>query len=155
MEKHMPETHLRHDYLASHDSDDAIAAATLEGTAAKDQSLEQVREILFGAESRRSEMERRALEARVAERFARIEAEYERRFEKLLQDLHQRFEKSCTMLEAEAAERRESMKIQHDELMERVEHAAAALGQAKTDREELAGLLNEVASRLRASTAAS
>ncbi|MEP6548537.1 MAG: hypothetical protein ABJD53_13840 [Gammaproteobacteria bacterium] len=45
------------------------------------------------------------------------------------------------------------MKIQHDELIGRLERAASALGQAKTDREELAGLLNEVASRLRASTA--
>lgn len=112
-----------------------------------------MREILFGAESRRSESERRALEGRVAERFGRLEAEHERRFEKLLQDLHQRFEKSCAMLETEAAERRESMKIQHDELIGRLERAASALGQAKTDREELAGLLNEVASRLRASTA--
>jgi hypothetical protein len=44
--------------------------------------------------------------------------------------------------------------MQHDELVGRMEHAASALGQAKTDREELAGLLNEVASRLRTSTGA-
>jgi hypothetical protein len=154
MDKHMLESNLRHDYLTTHDSDEIAAAAILQNAPAKDQSLEQVREILFGAESRRSEMERRALEGRVAERFGRMEAEYERRFEKLLQDLHQRFEKSCAMLEAEAAERRESMKIQHDELIGRLEREAFALGQAKTDREELAGLLDEVAGRLRASTAA-
>ena len=106
------------------------------------------------AESRRSETERRVMESKVAERFSKLEAEYERRFEKLLQDLHQRFEKSCAMLDAESAERREAMQIQHDELIARLEKAAHSLGHAKTDREELAGLLNEVANRLRAAAAA-
>ena len=121
----------------------------LEGPGARDQSLEQVREILFGAESRRAETERRALEDKTSERFGRLEAEHERRFEKLMQELVQRFEKSCAMLDAEANERREAMRTQQRELIARLEKAAATLGQAKTDREELAGLLTEVASRLR------
>jgi len=88
--------------------DDADAEAILDGTAPNDHSLEQVREILFGAQSRRFETERRALESKTTERFARLEAEYERRFEQLLRDLHQRFDKTCAMLEAESAERREA-----------------------------------------------
>jgi hypothetical protein len=128
-----------------HDNDHAI----FERSEGKDASLEQVREILFGAESRRSEAERRALEINVAERFARLEADYERRFEKLLQDLHQRFEKSCAMLEAESAERRQAMRIQHDELVAQLETAAQSLAHAKTGREELAAMLNDVANRLR------
>jgi hypothetical protein len=129
---------------------DAEVEAILDGTTAKEPSLEQVREILFGAESRRAEAARRALEAEVAERLGRLEAEYERRFEKLLQDLQQRFDKACEMVGAESAERRKSMQTQHDELITRLERAAYSLGQAKTNREELAGLLDDVASRLRA-----
>jgi len=130
--------------------EDAAAHAILEGSPGPDHSLEQVREILFGAESRRSETERRALESKVAERFDRLEAEYERRFEKLLAELHQRFEKNCSMLEAEAAERREALRIQHDELVRRLEAAAELMRHTKTDRQELADLLTDVASRLRA-----
>jgi hypothetical protein len=134
--------------------DDVGAEAILEGTEPSDHSLEQVREILFGAESRRSETQRRALESKVAERFDRLEAEYERRFERLLQDLHQRFDKNCAMLEAESAERREALRIQHDKLVARLEAAAESISQTKTDRQELADLLNDVASRLRAASAA-
>jgi hypothetical protein len=154
MQKQAFETSSEHAHRNGASHDDAGAQAILEGSAVKDQSLEQVREILFGAESRRSETERRAMESKVAERFSKLEAEYERRFEKLLQDLHQRFEKSCAMLDAESAERREAMQSQHDELIARLEKAAHSLGHAKTDREELAGLLNEVANRLRAAAAA-
>jgi hypothetical protein len=46
------------------------------------------------------------------------------------------------------------MRIQQSELIARLEKAATTLGQAKTDREELAGLLSEVASRLRSASAA-
>jgi NTP pyrophosphatase (non-canonical NTP hydrolase) len=137
---------------AAHGEPDAHAI--LDGSQGNDHSLEQVREILFGAESRRSEAERCALEAKVAERFDKIEAEYERRFERLLQDLHQRFDRSCAMLEAESAERREAMRIQHDKLIMQLETAADSLGQTKTGREELADLLNDLANRLRAATAA-
>jgi hypothetical protein len=126
----------------------------LEGPVGRDQSLEQVREILFGAESRRAEAERRALDDKTSERFGQLEAEHERRFEKLMQELVQRFERTCAMLEAEANERRNAMRIQQDELIARLEKAAASLGRAKTDREELAGLLTEVASRLRSASAA-
>jgi hypothetical protein len=128
------------------------AQTILEGSAAKDPSLEQVREILFGAESRRAESARRALESEVAERFGRLEAEYERRFEKLLQELHQRFEKACALLEAETAERRKALQSQHAELSKQFEHAAEALGAQKTSRDELASLLDEVANRLRAAS---
>jgi hypothetical protein len=131
---------------------EAEAQAILEGSAAKEPSLEQVREILFGAESRRSESARRALETEVAERFGRLEAEYERRFEKLLQELHQRFEKACAQLEAETAERRKALQAQHAELSMRLEQAAHALGAQKTSRDELASLLDEVANRLRAAS---
>jgi hypothetical protein len=135
-----------------HDGTDA--QSILEGPAARDPSLEQVREILFGAESRRAEAERRALDDKTSERFGKLEAEHERRFEKLMQELVQRFEKTCAMLEAEANERRDAMRIQQAELIARLEKAAASLGQAKTDREELAGLLTEVASRLRSASVA-
>src|ERR1700744_1564402 len=111
---------------------DAEAEAILDGVTAREPSLEQVREILFGAESRRAESARRSLEAQVAERFGRLEAEYERRFEKLLQELHQRFEKSCALLEAETAERRKALQSQHTELSTRLEQAAEALGTQKT-----------------------
>jgi hypothetical protein len=126
----------------------------LEGTVTRDQSLEQVREILFGAQSRRAEAERRALDDKTSERFGKLEAEHERRFEKLMQELVQRFDRTCAMLEAEGNERRDAMRIQQNELIARLEKAAATLGQAKTDREELAGLLIEVASRLRSASAA-
>jgi hypothetical protein len=131
---------------------EAEAQAILESSAAKDPSLEQVREILFGAESRRVESARRALESQVAERFGRLEADYERRFEKLLQELHQRFEKACALLEAETAERRKALQSQHTELSTRLEQAAQALGAQKTSRDELANLLDEVANRLRAAS---
>lgn len=132
---------------------DAMAEAILESGTARDPSLEQVREILFGAESRRVEAARVALEGRVAERFGRLEAEHERRFEKLLGELQQRFEKAATMLESEAAERRSSLQRQHAELMEQIESSAEALRQSKTNRDELADLLEDVASRLRAAGA--
>jgi hypothetical protein len=131
---------------------EAEAQTILESSANKDPSLEQVREILFGAESRRAESARRALEAHVAERFGRLEAEYERRFEKLLQELHQRFEKACALLEAETGERRKALHSQHTELSARLEQAAQALGAQKTSRDELASLLDEVADRLRAAS---
>ena len=131
---------------------EAQAQAILESSATRDPSLEQVREILFGAESRRAESARRALESEVAERFGRLEAEYERRFEKLLQELHQRFEKACALLEAETAERRKALQSQHNELSTRLEQAAEALGAQKTSRDELARLLDEVANRLRAAS---
>jgi hypothetical protein len=129
---------------------EAEAQAILEGSSTKEPSLEQVREILFGAESRRAESARRALESEVAERFGRLEAEYERRFEKLLQELHQRFERTCALLEAETAERRKALQSQHTELSTRLDHAVQALGAQKTSRAELASLLDEVANRLRA-----
>jgi uncharacterized protein YicC (UPF0701 family) len=138
------------DYRISAAHADAEAEAILEGSTAKDPSLEQVREILFGVESRRAEAARRALESKFTERLGRLEAEYERRFEKLLLDLQQRYDKACELVTAEAAERRKSMQTQHDELMARLEHAAASLGQSKTSREELAVLLDDVATRLRA-----
>jgi uncharacterized protein YicC (UPF0701 family) len=131
---------------------DAEAEAILDGVTAREPSLEQVREILFGAESRRAEAARRTLESKIAERLGRLEAEYERRFEKLLQDLQQRFDKACQLVEAESAERRESIQTQHDELIGRLERAADALSQTKTSREELAGLLDDVATRLRAAS---
>jgi|HubBroStandDraft_4_1064222.scaffolds.fasta_scaffold351075_2 hypothetical protein len=134
--------------------DDSDAEAILDGSAPNDHSLEQVREILFGAQSRRFEAERRALESKTTERFDRLEAEYERRFEQLLRDLHQRFDKTCAMLEAESAERREALRIQHDKLIARLEAAAESISQTKTDRQELADLLNDVASRLRAASTA-
>jgi hypothetical protein len=134
--------------------DETDAQSILEGPVARDQSLEQVREILFGAESRRAEAERRALDDKTSERFGKLEAEHERRFEKLMQELVQRFETTCAMLEAEANERRDAMRIQQGELIARLEKAAATLGQAKTDRDELAGLLTEVASRLRSASVA-
>jgi signal transduction histidine kinase len=127
-------------------------ASILEGKVAASQepNLEQVREILFGAESRRSEAARRALEASTVEKFGRLEAEYERRFEALLRELQQRFDKACEMLEAETRERRRAAAEQHDELMKRLAAASEFLGQAKTSREELADLLTHVASHLRA-----
>jgi len=131
---------------------EAEAQEILETSTAKEPSLEQVREILFGAESRRTESARRALESQVAERFGRLEAEYERRFEKLLQELHQRFEKACALLDAETAERREALRSQHTELSTRLEQAAQSLGAQKTSRDELASLLDEVANRLRAAS---
>jgi hypothetical protein len=131
---------------------EAEAEAILENSVAKEPSLEQVREILFGAESRRAESARRALESQVAERFGRLEAEYERRFEKLLQELHQRFEKACALLDAETAERREALQSQHTALSTRLEQAAQDLGTQKTSRDELASLLDEVANRLRAAS---
>jgi uncharacterized protein YicC (UPF0701 family) len=131
---------------------DAEAEAILDGVTAREPSLEQVREILFGAESRRAEAARRALESKIAERLGRLEAEYERRFEKLLQDLQQRFDKACQLVEAESAERRKSIQTQHDELIARLERAADSLGHTKTSREELAGLLDDVATRLRAAS---
>ena len=134
--------------------DDADAGAILDGSVPNDNSLAQVREILFGAQSRRFETEHRALESKTTERFARLEAEYERRLEQLLRDLHQRFDKTCAMLEAESAERREALQIQHDKLVARLEAAAESITQTKTDRQELADLLNDVASRLRAASTA-
>jgi hypothetical protein len=131
---------------------EAEAESILESSAVKDPSLEQVREILFGDESRRVESARRALEAQVAERFGRLEAEYERRFDKLLQELHQRFEKACALLDAETTERRQTMQSQHTELSTRLEQAAQALGAQKTSRDELASLLDDVANRLRAAS---
>jgi hypothetical protein len=50
--------------------DDSDAEAILDGSAPNDHSLEQVREILFGAQSRRFEAERRALESNTTERAA-------------------------------------------------------------------------------------
>jgi hypothetical protein len=129
---------------------DAMAEAILESAGAKEPSLEQVREILFGAESRRADAARVALEGRIAERFGRLEAEHERRFEKLLSELQQRFEKATSMLESEAAERRASLQKQHEQLMAQIESSAQALKQSKTNRDELAGLLEDLASRLRA-----
>lgn len=121
---------------------------------APDRSLDQVREILFGAESRRTRMEREALAARVAEKFAALEATYERRFETLQNDLEQRHARACALLDAESAARRESMQRQYDELIGRLQNTADTLTQAKTSRVELADLLTEVADRLRAATAA-
>ena len=154
MSEHVLGTNSGRGYSNGVNREDAGAQAILDGSEPNDHSLEQVREILFGAESRRSETERRALESKVTERFDRLEAEYERRFEKLLQDLHQRFDKNCAMLEAESAERREALRIQHDKLVARLEAAAESIGQTKTDRQELADLLNDVASRLRAASTA-
>jgi phosphoenolpyruvate carboxylase len=125
-----------------------------EAAAAPDHSLDQVREILFGAESRRTRAEREALAARVAEKFAALEASYERRFETLMRDLEQRHERACALLDAESAARREAMQRQHDELLSRLQATADSLTQAKTNRVELADLLNEVADRLRAASAA-
>jgi hypothetical protein len=116
----------------------------------KEPNLEQVREILFGAESRRAEGARKDLESAVEERFGRLEAEYERRFEVLLHRLEERFAKACEMLDAETRERQTALAKQHHELVTRLAHASALLGQAKTSREELAELLTDVANRLRA-----
>lgn len=134
---------------------DVEAAAILDGATvgAPEPSLQQVREILFGAESRRAEAARRALDLKMAERFGRLEAEYERRFEKLLQELQHRFESACEMVELESLARRQAMQAQHDLLISRLEQAANSLGQTKTSREELAGLLDDVATRLRAAAA--
>jgi hypothetical protein len=129
--------------------------AILDGTSPQEPNLEQVREILFGAQSRRSEAARRALEAAVAERFGRLEAEHERRFEVLLKEMEQRFEKACRMLEVESAERRKAMQAQHLELTARLQEATQLLGQAKASREELADLLTDVATRLRVAASAS
>jgi two-component sensor histidine kinase len=117
---------------------------------AKEPNLEQVREILFGAESRRAESARRELEGAVAERFGRLEAEYERRFELLLRQLEDRFARACEMLDAETRERRTALAEQHHELVTKLAHASTLLSQAKTSREELAELLTHVADRLRA-----
>ncbi len=95
-----------------------------------------------------------ALAARVAEKFAALEANYERRFEAMLRELEQRHERACTLLDAESAARRESMQRQYDELINRLQTTADTLTQAKTSRVELADLLTEVADRLRAATAA-
>jgi predicted nucleic acid-binding Zn-ribbon protein len=122
--------------------------------AAPDRSLDQVREILFGAESRRTRAEREALAARVAEKFAALEASYERRFETLMRELEQRHERACALLDAESASRREAMQRQYDELIGRLHATADSLTQAKTSRVELADLLTEVADRLRAAMAA-
>jgi len=132
---------------------DMVADAILESPIAKDPSLEQVREILFGAESRRAEAAREALESRIAERLGRLEGEYERRFEKLLRELQQRFEKAAAMLEAEATERRESIRKQHEAVTAQIQSAALSLNQTKTNRDELAGLLEDIANRLRAAGA--
>jgi hypothetical protein len=129
--------------------------AILDGSSSQEPNLEQVREILFGAQSRRSEAARRSLEAAVAERFGRLEAEHERRFELLLRELEQRFEKASRMLQVESAERHKAMQAQHLELTGRLEEAALLLGQAKASREELADLLTDVATRLRAAASAS
>jgi len=99
-------------------------------------------------------MEREALAARVAEKFAALEATYERRFETLQNDLEQRHARACALLDAESAARRESMQRQYDELIGRLQNTADTLTQAKTSRVELADLLTEVADRLRAATAA-
>ena len=48
--------------------DEAGVEVILDGSAPSDNSLEQVREILFGAESRRAEAERRALDEQDHER---------------------------------------------------------------------------------------
>jgi hypothetical protein len=153
MHKPILETNLERPLRNTVGHDGTDDQSILEGPVARDQSLEQVREILFGAESRRADAERRALDDKTNDRFGRLEAEHERRFEKLMQELVQRFERTCAMLETETNERRDAMRIQHDGLIARLEKAATALGQAKTDREELAGLLTEVASRLRSASA--
>jgi hypothetical protein len=132
---------------------DTMAEAILESPATKEPNLEQVREILFGAETRRAEAARSALEGRTTERFARLEAEYERRFEKLLSDMQQRFEGVAAMLEAESIERRNSLQKQHEQLTERIQSAVQSLKESKTNRDELAGLLEDLASRLRSATA--
>jgi hypothetical protein len=142
------------DFSSSHvgnDRGERHAEEILEGAVPTDQSLEQVREILFGAEKRRSEHERRALDQKLRERIEALEAGYERRFEKLAHELQLRFEKSCALLEAETAARREALLAQHEDLIAQLSSTAKLLGQAKTDREELAGLLEGVAERLRTS----
>jgi len=133
---------------------EALLESGAETDSGTDRSLDQVREILFGAESRRTRAEREALAARVAEKFAALEANYERRFEAMLRELEQRHERACTLLDAESAARRESMQRQYDELINRLQATADTLTQAKTSRVELADLLTEVADRLRAATAA-
>jgi hypothetical protein len=141
-------------YHVGNDQAEPNAEQILEGSVSKDQSLEQVREILFGAEKRRSEHERRALDQKLRERIETLEADYERRFEKLAQELQQRFEKSCALLEAETAARREALLVQHEDLIAQLSTTAKLLGQAKTDRDELAGLLEGVAERLRTAAVA-
>jgi len=84
---------------------EAEAQEILETSTAKEPSLEQVREILFGAESRRTESARRALESQVAERFGRLEAEYERRFEHT--ELSTRLEQAAQSLGAQKTSRDE------------------------------------------------
>lgn len=131
---------------------DAMAETILETPPTKEPSLEQVREILFGAESRRADAARMALEERIAERFGRLEAEHERRFEKLLGEMQQRFEKTAALLEAEAVERRTSLQKQHAHLTEEIQSSVQSLKQSKTNRDELAGLLEDLAGRLRAAS---
>jgi hypothetical protein len=108
------------DYHMGEIRSDADAEAILDGTGATEPSLEQVREILFGAQSRRSEAARRALESKMAERLGRLEADYERRFEKLLQDMQQRFDRLCELLELESRARQNALQTQHDELVDEV-----------------------------------
>jgi hypothetical protein len=144
--------HGRHPAPPMNDAGELEVEVILQGEAVsgKEPHLEQVREILFGAENRRAEAARRALESAVAERFARLEAEYERRFEVLLRELQLRFDNTCEKLDAETNERRKALAEQHQELTTRLADASELLGQAKTSREELADLLIHVANRLRA-----
>jgi exonuclease VII large subunit len=135
-------------------ADSEAAADALLSGAATDRSLDQVREILFGAEARRVDRERRTLEEKVSERLVRLEAELERRYQQLCTDLQRRFDENCALLETEAAARRSSMQAQHDEFLARLKDAETALVRGKAGREELAGLLADVAQSLRSATSA-
>jgi hypothetical protein len=97
---------------------EAEAQTILEGSATKDPSLEQVREILFGAESRRAESARRALESEVGDRFGRLEAEYSQHTE-----LSARLEQAAQALGAQKTSRDELASLL-DEVADRLRAAS-------------------------------
>jgi hypothetical protein len=112
-------------------------------------SLDQVREILFGAEITRTETELRTLEKHVDMRFQQLEKALERRFEKQAGALEQKFNKLLTMLEAESSARQESISTQQAKQAAELKSVNQALLKSKTGRAELADLLADLSKRLK------
>lgn len=112
-------------------------------------SLDQVREILFGEKARQVETNQKNLEREFKDYLSRLEREFNKRFEAQSAALEKRFEKARALLQAESDARQEALEAVQTMLMLQLQEASQALTDSKSDREELAGLFTEVAQQLR------
>lgn len=112
------------------------------------EGIDQVREIIFGAQMRQYEQRFARLEATMHERLHHLEAAMKAQLESQEQrrsaahsELHSHFSAQITYL-------LDQMRQNHSELANAIDARLRELGTAKTDRSSLSALLHEVAARL-------